>query len=215
MTEREAIDILWEYHHVNHQLAPADIIFVLGSNDPRIAEYAAELYHKQLAPIILFSGGSGRFTDRWAQSEADIFANIAKSCGVPNQAILIENKSTNTGENILFSRNILTSLGYPQNLRLLALQKPYMERRTFATLRAQWTEAQVIVSSPPFSFDNYLTDILTYKLVVSAIVGDFQRIIEYPKQGFAIEQPIPDNTQIAFQTLIERGFISQLLSSDY
>ena len=50
MTPEEAIEILWEYHHVKQELRPADLIFILGSNDVRVAEYAAELYARKLAP---------------------------------------------------------------------------------------------------------------------------------------------------------------------
>ena len=38
MTPDEAIEILWNYHHVGQELHPADLIFVLGSNDVRVAE---------------------------------------------------------------------------------------------------------------------------------------------------------------------------------
>ena len=60
MTPEEAIEILWDYHHVKQELHPAELIFILGSNDIRVAEYAAELYARKLAPLLLFSGGMGR-----------------------------------------------------------------------------------------------------------------------------------------------------------
>ena len=142
MTPEEAIEILWEYHHVKQELRPADLIFILGSNDVRVAEYAAELYARKLAPLLLFSGGMGRFTGEWAVPEAELFAEAAMKKGVPEDRILIENKSTNTGENVRFSRTILKKAGIPDPASLIALQKPYMERRTLATLQAQWPEAQ-------------------------------------------------------------------------
>lgn len=77
MTPEEAIEILWEYHHVKQELRPADLIFILGSNDVRVAEYAAELYARKLAPLLLFSGGMGRFTGEWAVPEAELFAEAA------------------------------------------------------------------------------------------------------------------------------------------
>ena len=40
----------------------ADIIFVLGSNDLRVAERAADLWRHKSAPLVLFSGGFGNFT---------------------------------------------------------------------------------------------------------------------------------------------------------
>lgn len=54
MTPEEAIAILWDYHHVKQELRPAELIFILGSNDIRVAEYAAELYARELAPLLLF-----------------------------------------------------------------------------------------------------------------------------------------------------------------
>lgn len=77
MTPEEAIAILWDYHHVKQELRPAELIFILGSNDIRVAEYAAELYARKLAPLLLFSGGMGRFTGEWAVPEAELFAEEA------------------------------------------------------------------------------------------------------------------------------------------
>lgn len=86
-----------------------------------------------------------------------------------------------------------------------------MERRTLATLQAQWPEPGVAVSSPPVSFREYLTPELPRELVVSAMVGDFQRILEYPRQGFSTEQPVTPEAMQAFRTLVEAGYDSQLL----
>lgn len=211
MTPEEAIEILWDYHHVKQELRPADLIFILGSNDVRVAEYAAELYARKLAPLLLFSGGMGRFTGEWTMAEAELFAEAAMKAGVPGNSILIENKSTNTGENVRFSREILKQAGIPEPVSLIALQKPYMERRTLATLQAQWPEARVTVGSPPGNFREYLTEALPHDLVVSAMVGDFQRILEYPRQGFSTEQPVTPEAMEAFRTLVEAGYDTQLL----
>ena len=193
MTPEEAIAILWDYHHVKQEL------------------HAAELYARKLAPLLLFSGGMGRFTGEWAVPEAELFAEEAMKKGVPGDCILIENKSTNTGENVRFSRAVLEKAGIPEPSSIIALQKPYMERRTLATLQAQWPEVRVAVSSPPFSFREYLTRELPQDLVVSAMVGDFQRILEYPKQGFSTEQPVTPEAMAAFRMLVEAGYGSQLL----
>lgn len=210
MTEDEAIEVLWNYHHVNHALRPADLVFVLGSNDTRVAAWAARLFRQGLAERILFSGGAGRFTEGLASTEAERFAEVARANGVPAEAILIENRSTNTGENVQFSRKVLEGEGFfPQ--KILAVQKPYMERRTLATLEVQWPEVEVQVSSPPLSFSDYLTSDLPRDLVVSAMVGDFQRIMEYPRLGFSSVQPVTEEAMEAFRVLTGAGFTSQLL----
>ncbi|KAK3486093.1 DUF218 domain-containing protein [Neurospora hispaniola] len=83
------------------------------------------------------------------QSEASIFASIALSMGVPPSAILIEEQSTNTGENVRFTHALLEKRGI--NVKdFLLVQKPYMERRTWGTFGRQWPSS--FCSSPSSSF---------------------------------------------------------------
>ena len=107
MVTKEALALakkLWDYHHLNHSLQKSDCILVLGSHDTRVADRAAELYLQGWAPLLVFSGGLGRLTEgMWTEPEADLFAKIAVNKGVPAEDILIENRSTNTGENILYT----------------------------------------------------------------------------------------------------------------
>ena len=103
---------VWDYHHLHHPLQKSGAILVLGSNDTRVAEWAAQLWLDGWAPLLILSGGLGRLTkEAWTQSEASLFADIAKQKGVPAEAILIEDRSTNTGENILFTKQLLEEKG--------------------------------------------------------------------------------------------------------
>jgi hypothetical protein len=43
------------------------------------------------------------------------------------------------------------------------------------------------------------------------LVGDLQRVIEYPGRGFAIEQDVPDDVRAASSSLIDAGFDNRLL----
>src|SRR5215472_16416657 len=111
MTSNETLQLakkLWDYHHMHHVLVKTDCILALGSHDLRVAERAAQLYLEGWAPILILSGGLGNFTKgMWTETEADRFAAIAISMGVPETSILVENGSTNTGENILFTQQLL------------------------------------------------------------------------------------------------------------
>lgn len=202
---------LWDYHHVNHHLQKADAILVLGSHDLRVAMRGAELYLQQYAPIIIFSGGLGNFTkEMWDEKEADKFAKIALQMGVPAKDILIENKSTNTGENILFTQKLLQEKNLnPQSFILV--QKPYMERRSYATFMKHWGNKTLMVTSPQISFEDYPTEEIPLEKVINIMVGDFQRIKEYPALGFQIEQPIPDEIMFAYEQLITAGFTKHLM----
>ncbi len=94
---------------------------------------------------------------------------------------------------------------------MLLVSKPYMERRSFATARKLWPEVEIICASEPLEFDDYLKSIGDEKLVLDMLVGDLQRVIEYPKLGFAIEQDVPEDVHAAYESLLADGFDSRLL----
>ena len=201
--------VLWDYHRLNHELARADGILVFGSNDLRVAEHAARLFHDGMAPWILFSGARGRMTQEWAETEAEAMAGVARGCGVPEEAIFIEKEATNTGENIRFSRELLDSRGIVLSTAIV-VQKPYMERRTIAALDVQWPEVSFRASSPALGFVEYCAGELTPELVIAAMAGDFQRILDYPALGFASAQETPEEVMDAFRLLVDAGFTGQL-----
>ncbi len=198
--------ILWDYHHVNDQPEKSDCIMVLGSHDLRVAGRGAELWLGGFAPLLIFSGGLGNFTKEiWTESEADQFAKIAMSSGVPASAVLVENKSTNTGENIQFTKKLLHARGMDPESFLL-VQKPYMERRTFATFMKQWPGKKIRVTSPQISFEDYPTEEIPMERVIEIMVGDLQRIKIYPAKGYQILQEIPASVLDAYEQLISLGF---------
>ena len=204
---------LWDYHLMHHELTKADCILALGSHDLRVAERAADLYIQGLAPLVIMSGGLGNFTQgMWTEKEADKFAAIAIKMGVPANAILIENKSSNTGENISFTKRLLDEKGIDPK-RFIVVQKPYMERRSFATFKKHWPEKELIVTSPQISFENYPNNEIPLGRVINIMVGDLQRIKLYPAMGFQVYQEIPDSVWQAFNQLVDLGFDEHLAPS--
>jgi len=208
-------ETLWDYHLMKQQVAKADAILVLCSHDERVAERGAQLFLEGFAPLIIFSGGQGEITRQlWQEPEAERFARIAMSLNVPRESILIEVESTNTGENIAFTKRLLAEKGLdPQSF--IVVQKPYMERRSYATFRKLWPEKELIVTSPQVSFRSYLAEYANRALsvadVVSIMVGDLQRIKIYPERGFQIEQEIPDHVWHAFERLVRAGYDKYLI----
>ncbi|MCW8329948.1 YdcF family protein [Photobacterium sp. SDRW27] len=204
---------IWDYHLLNNALEKSDCLFVLCSNDVRVAEHAAKLFLEGYAPYIVFSGGVGELTQGlFACSEAESFAQIAVDMGVPEECILIEPRSTNTGENVEFTRALLEDKGLDP-LRLILVQKPFMERRTYATVMQQWPGKLLTVTSPPLSFDEYPNEQLSYCDVINVMLGDLQRIKLYPEQGYSIPQEIPDEVWLAFESLVALGFNEHLIAT--
>jgi len=202
---------LWDYHSMNQKLEKADCILVLGSHDTRIAERGAQLLLDGWAPLLIYSGGVGRLTaGLWDKPEAEVFAGIAIKMGVPKEKILIENKSTNTGENIIFTMKILKEKGMdPQSF--IVVQKPYMERRAFATFKKILPDKKLIVTSPQISYEDYPNEALSKDKVLNVMVGDLQRIKIYPEKGFQIPQEIPKDVWEAYETLVKAGYDKHLI----
>lgn len=202
---------IWDYHQMGHELRHVDVAIGLGSHDLGVATFAAELYRAGLFPVLVFSGGSSPTTAvRFPRGEAVHYREHAMTLGVPDSAILVERKAGNTGQNVSLSRALLTDHGHAPRSVLL-ISKPYMERRAYATCRKVWPEVEVVCASEPLKLDDYVRSIGDEKLVVDMLVGDLQRVVEYPKQGFAVEQDASADVLGAYNRLIEAGFNSRLL----
>lgn len=214
MTERTTDDlarVLWDYMRMGHEPEPCDVILVLGSNDTRVAEHGARLFLRGLAPKILFSGNVGVLTRHlFAKPEAEVFADVARGLGVPEEAMLLEPRSTNTGENIRFSREVLAERGLEPE-RFLVVQKPYMERRAYATFMKQWPGKEIRMASPPLGWDEYANALLTKDIILPLMVGDVQRMRVYAERGFQVPQEIPDPVWEAYEELVRRGYTGHLV----
>lgn len=144
---------IWDYHFINDDLSPADCILGLGSYDLRVAERCADLYSQNLAPLIIFSGGLGNWTKGlWAKTEAEIFKKHILPRGIPVDAIKTEYESTNIGENIKFTKILLSNLGL-QPTKIILVTKPNTTRRAYATFKKIWDDVDVMVTSPILQFN--------------------------------------------------------------
>ncbi|MBB2972437.1 YdcF family protein [Mesorhizobium sp. RMAD-H1] len=203
----DAARTLWNYHLVHDELRPADAIIGLGSYDLRVASRAAALYREGLAPILLFTGKSGNWTEGlYEKSEAEAFAEVAIAEGVPRNAIRIEPNATNIGENIRFSHDLLGD-----DLRsVIIVTKPQTQRRALATIARQWPEVEALITAPLTSFEEQPTSAYPFEKLVHEMVGDLKRMLDYPAKGFQIAQPVPTEVMKAYDFLVEHGFDEHL-----
>ncbi|KAM7214614.1 DUF218 domain containing protein [Rhypophila decipiens] len=205
-----------------------------GGGPPEIPLGAYQYSH------LIFSGKVGALTANHhhfsdGRAEATVFADIASSAPyhIPPDKIIIEPSATNTGENVRFTYALLNESGLldgsgPEKVKItkfVLVQKPYMERRTFATFVKQWPGGQqktqteqrfeeaeadgnveFTVTSPPLAWEDYPDADNPRDLVISIMVGDLVRIKEYPAKGYQTEQHIPDQVWEAGQRLIRAGY---------
>lgn len=212
------LNVLWDYLRLNQPVEPGECIIGFGCINDDISLHCARLYREGYAPWVVFTGGLGRNTlGRWEQTEAERFADLAKAQGVPPERILLETRSTNSGENILFTRALLEAHGLAEK-RLICVHKPFMERRLYAAMQHYWPEAKACYTSPPLSLEEYLARTMaqgmTEKEIIEVMVGDFQRIEVYARRGYQVPQDIPESVWSAFVRLVELGYTGELVTEE-
>ena len=207
------VAVLWDYMQMHMEPEKSDIIVGFGCYNEEIALRCADLYFEGYGPRILFTGGLGRNTRQmWTKPEAERFAAVAMAAGVPEKDILIENRSTNSAENILFTKEMLKG---QKIKRILGVHKPFMERRVLAAMGVYWPEMDFIVTSPRVTIQEYVE--LSQKQgigedqVVEILAGDFQRIEVYAEKGYQLPQQIPQKARDAFEALKALGFTGELV----
>jgi hypothetical protein len=130
--------------------------------------------------------------------------------GVPADAILVEPKARNTGENIRFAQALLEERGVAVRTAVL-VSKPYEERRAYATARKIWPKVHWLSASADVPFSLYVQRIGDARLVIDMMVGAQQRLLVYPRQGLVEPQHVPDDVAESYARLVSQGFTSRLI----
>lgn len=160
------------------ELFHSDVILVPGSSHPQLMERAAMLYHQGFAPRILPSGGE---TPHVKTTEWEFLKDTGISLGVPPEAILKEDKATNTFENSLNSLEVLLQQGSaPKSVILVC--KNYHARRALFTYQLVFPKETIFYVSPVtdrtgITKDNWYKDEDRIKYVMNELekVGKYFR----------------------------------------
>ena len=84
---------------------PAEMVLAMGGSDLGVADTAAEAFFQREASWLICTGGYGKDTAGvLPQPEAALYARRCAALGVPEDRIIVENRSTNCGENLRFAR---------------------------------------------------------------------------------------------------------------
>ena len=144
-----------------------DVLVLLGNSIPYTIKCAVEAYKNNLCHKILINGGIGHSTamlrdqirkdERFNfiqvenRAEADIFFDImTKIYNVPSHDIIVENQSTNCGDNALKAIDLLNELNISYS-SLLLIQDPTMQLRTYASFLKYVDNKKVkIINYSPF-----------------------------------------------------------------
>jgi uncharacterized SAM-binding protein YcdF (DUF218 family) len=167
-----------------------------------------------MAPVIVFTGATSPTTRaRMPRGEAVHYRERALQLGVPESAVLLEPRATNTGENIEFTKAVLAEAGVTASSVLL-VSKPYEERRSYGMMRKLWPEVEVVCASTSMGLEEYADSIGDARMVIDMIVGALQRVLVFPGWDLAVEQVVPDAVVASYECLCADGFPSRLLPTD-
>ena len=209
---RPFVERIWGYHQLNHQLVEGGRHH--GALQPR--------HDRGRTRRGVVSRGVGTAADLFRGPGRDHEAPVDRrrrrigSRELPwpwacrKSSILIENRSTNTGENVLFTRELLAAQRARSRARSSSSRSRTWSGAAFATFSKVWPGKRIIVTSPRLSLDEYLArysnESLSADDVIGIMVGDLQRIREYPARGFQISQDIPDDVWEAYEELVRAGY---------
>jgi len=217
-----------------------DLVVLAGNAMLWTLEGAVKKARSANAPLLI-SGGIGHSTKLLVSavdahpvyrkalagqtSEARLLADIAAMfLGMDQSRLLIEDASTNCGENALFSRRFLDLRGIVAQ-SLLLVQDPLMQRRTDASFRQAWADGVCPtilnwpVQVPRVGYRHNKVDFLqspnsrkwTPERFVSLLTGEIPRLRDDetgygPRgKGFLPHVDIPNEIEVAYRHILSSG----------
>ncbi|UII55917.1 YdcF family protein [Cytobacillus spongiae] len=137
-------DCITNFIFVETEIVPADVILVPGANHPQLMDKAASLYKQGLAPYILPSGG---YKPHVGTTEWEYLRNIGIANGVPDEAILREDRAQHTLENARLSLEVLYKKGISPK-KVIIVCKAGHSRRALLCYQAEFPKETEFFVSP-------------------------------------------------------------------
>lgn len=154
---KRAITDVTKFIFINDLPEKADVILIPGTSKSAVTERAAELYRDGYAPCVLpsgmYSSSLGRFASenidnpRYMgeyKTDFDYCRHILMENGVPESAILREDKAMNSMENAMFSAQMLREQGITVKRAILCCQA-FHARRAFLSYSCYFPNVELIV----------------------------------------------------------------------
>jgi len=159
----------------------ADLALVFGTRHQEAINKVYELYHNELISKILISGGVNRITGK---NEALEMSQKLIKLGVNQGDIILEDKSANSLENVLFSKKVIEqNFGFEKNKKIIAVVKHYHSRRVLMTLKKHFPKTVELIPVTyeiyGFTIDNWFNNEIGKEKVLS----EWNKISEYLAKG--------------------------------
>ncbi|MZQ80976.1 YdcF family protein [Paenibacillus sp. 5J-6] len=175
-----------------HEPVACDAIFLFGGSHPGNFEKPLEAYQKKLGKAVIITGNNstwGMIHPSWNYGDvpqAGVIVSYLISNGVPADAIVYEERSKNSLDNVLFAKEIFN---FDKINSLLFITKSYGAGRQWRLLTKHLPPH---IRYVPYPFDTNFTDdepIMTRHNWMntpkncSLVYGEYLRIVCYGKKG--------------------------------
>ncbi|MDQ0899899.1 YdcF family protein [Paenibacillus sp. V4I7] len=172
--------------------SPCDAIFVFGGSHPGNFEKPLEAYQRNLGEKIIITGNSstwGMVHPSWKHGDvpqAGVIVSFLVSKGVPESAIVYQDRSKNSLEDILFAKEVFD---FRRINSLLFITKSYGAGRQWRILTKHMPSHLIFI---PFPFDTNFGDdepVMTRDNWMetaknrSLVFGEYLRIACYSRKG--------------------------------
>ena len=178
---QEKIKKITNYIFLKSNPQEADLALVFGTRHQEAINKVFELYLDELVPKILVSGGINRAT---GENEAKEMNNKLIQLGVKDIDIILENKSTNTLENVLFSKQAIDEkIGFEKIKKIIAIVKHYHSRRALMTLKKYFPNTVELI---PVTYEIYgftQENWSKNKVGRKKVLDEWEKISEYLLKG--------------------------------
>ncbi|HBH95823.1 MAG TPA: hypothetical protein DDX91_08715 [Ruminococcaceae bacterium] len=181
------IDDITDYIFIGGMPEKSDIIFLPGGSYPSQGEYAARLYNEGYAPFVMPSGGVSVKFGAWQgvregkediysgsyRSECEFLTDVLIKNGVPESAIVGEDKSGHTRDNAFLSRKTADERGLLIKSGIIVC-KSFHARRCLMLYQMAFPEARLIVctfDAMGITRDNWFTT----EQGVDRVLGELSR----------------------------------------
>lgn len=231
------INLIGKFLALQDQLPKeVDMLILLGSSLTSHLKMVSELYHLNRIDKIMVVGGVGHSTKYLYDqvklnnefksylmpnlSEADIYVRLLTHYyHIPRASIIIENKSTNCGNNASYAYQIYKDL--EMDLKTIVLvQDPTMQRRTFSSFMKEWKSSSIkfynyapyipevqLDSKNMVYFQKPLLAEWTIERYIELVMGEIPRLRDdangYGPNGsdFILHVDIPNEVEVAYECL--------------
>ena len=173
---------------VTTDLKPADLLFVFGTlhGVPQFLAVIENLWRTGMFRWALLTGGRMPGAPK---TEAAVLADGMAMMGVPQDRILLEERATNTGENVTFSLPIIERrLGLDNVHSLIAVGKYFSSARYLMTLQRHWPVVEKMLA-PVHYHDHDPAEWHMHAESRAKVLSEWRKIAAYQEAGFISQYP--------------------------